>query len=154
MRVCPPTDTTRPGSPCASGRGVWGLVAGATVPLRSDATVNGLRVREFRAPADVGVRAVTRRQRIEVSGEAGLTIAWLWEHAPELATSSARSTVELGARLALTLRLAPAARIAPFATAHVEVVPRPTALWALPQGEVGHVPALWAGVTAGLSLGL
>jgi hypothetical protein len=131
----------------------WGFVVGATVPLPTDATVNGLRVREFRPRADAGLRARLRTEGVEVGGEAGLTVAWLSEHAPDLAMSTAGTTIELGARGGLTVRSSSTARLAPFLSAHCEFVPRPTSLWALPGGHVGDSPMFWVGATAGVSLG-
>lgn len=138
----------------ALGPATWSLVMGATVPLPNKVVANGLRITEFRAPADIGVRARLRRGPLGLSSEAGLTVALLTERAPELAVSTARSTVEFGARVAFTLHFGVTARVAPFLTAHVEFVPRPTSLWAVPHGEVGRTPMFWFGATLGASLGL
>ncbi len=131
----------------------WGFVVGMTVPLPTETTVNGLAIREFRAPVDAGVRLRLRTNPVEIAGEGGLSVAWLHDSAPDLALSTARSTIEWGLRAGLTVRLSSTTLFSPFVTAHVEFVPRPTALWAVPQGHLGDSPMFWAGLTAGASLG-
>lgn len=138
----------------AFGRGTLALVVGATAAAPTETTVNGLRVRALRAPADVGLRARLAAGWVEISGDLGLTWALLSERALDLATSNSRTATEIGARAAVALRFSGTARVAPFVTAYAEVVPWPTELFALPRGVVGHTPTVWIGAVAGASLGL
>ena len=120
----------------------------------TDTTVNGLRVRELRAPADLGIRVRLGVGRVEMSGDIGLTLALVSEKALELAMSSSRTTTEIGVRVGLALRTSRSARVAPFVAAFAELVPRPAELFVLPWGVVGHTPTLWIGAVVGASLGL
>lgn len=138
----------------AFGRGSLALVVGATAAPPVETTVNGLRVRALRAPADVGLRARLAAGWVDVSGDVGVTLALVSERALDLATSTSRATTEIGARAAVGLRFSGTARVAPFVAAYAEVIPRPTDLFALPRGVVGHTPSVWIGALAGASLGL
>ena len=137
-----------------AGRESVALTVGATALAPTETTVNGLRVRQLRAPADAGLRARLRTQQTEISGELGLTLAFLSEQALNLAASNRRSTTEIGVRAAVAWRLSRSARVAPFVAVSAEIVPRPTALFALPRGVVGHTPTGWIGAQAGVSWGL
>jgi len=82
----------------------------------------------------------------------GLLAAVLSETAIQLETSSGRTTIELGARGALGVRMG-ASRFAPFAALHAELIPSPPEIYALPAGVAGHTPWFWIGASAGASLG-
>lgn len=136
----------------ALGRGALALVAGASALAPGDLDAGGQRVRQWRLPADIGVRGTLPGRQIELSGEVGLAAAWLTERALDVVTARSRSAFELGARVAAVVRFRPAARLAPFVAVHAEAIPSPAALYVLPRGVVGHTPSLWIGLTAGASL--
>jgi hypothetical protein len=136
----------------AVARDAWALVIGAALVSPADVSVNGTRAHQWRLPADVGVRALLIRSRVELSAELGLALALLSERALDVVRSQTQTTLEVGGRAAITLRFSPQARVAPFIALHTEIVPRPPALYVLPQGVVGHTPTIWAGATAGASL--
>jgi hypothetical protein len=136
------------------GRGRLAFVAGAIALLGVDTSVGGVRLHQWRLPFDAGVRAnFVERRGWAPYAEIGLAAAIVSVTALDLATARSQTAVELGARAALGVR-AGATRFAPFATLHVELIPSPPEIWALPQGVAGHTPYVWIGASAGLSLGL
>jgi hypothetical protein len=137
----------------ALGRGRYAFVAGALALLPADTTMGGVRLRQWRLPMDAGVRATMTGLSFTPYGELGLCAAILSESALDLAASSNRTALEIGARAAVGARFG-RSRFAPFAALHAELVPSPPSIFALPQGEVGHTPVLWVGATAGASVGL
>ena len=138
----------------AAGRGRLAFVAGVTPLLPADVSVGGVRLRQWRLPVDVGVRARATNTRVEAYGELGIAAALLSERALDLARADSGTTVELGVRAAAGYRLATASRFAPFVALQAELVPFPPAIFALPQGVAGHTPLLWIGATAGVSMGV
>lgn len=136
------------------GRRRFALVVGAVAPTPVDTSLGGVRLRQWRAPIDVGVRAQLGGRRLEPYGELGLCASWLSERALDLASPQARTSFEIGVRAAAGARLATHGRLAPFAALDAELVPRPPSVFALPQGVVGHTPYLWIGAMVGASLGL
>ena len=136
----------------AVGRGRLAFVAGVTPLLPADVSVGGVRLRQWRLPADIGVRVTSAR--VEAYGELGIAAALLSERALDLARADSRATVELGLRAAAGYRFATASRFAPFVALQAELVPFPPAIFALPQGVAGHTPLLWIGASAGVSMGV
>jgi len=138
----------------AAGRGRLAFVAGVMPLLPADVSVGGVRLRQWRLPADVGVRGRATSATVEAYGELGIAVALLSERALDLARADSGTTVELGVRGAVGYRLATASRFAPFVALQAELVPFPPAILALPQGVAGHTPLLWIGATAGVSMGV
>lgn len=136
------------------GRRRFGPVAGAMALAPSDTTLGGVRLRQWRLPVDVGVRAQLAGQRFEPYGELSLCAALLSERALDLASPQSGTSLELGLRASVGSRLATHARFAPFVALQVELVPSPPQVFALPEGVVGHTPRVWIGATIGASLGL
>ena len=136
----------------AAGRGRLAFVAGVTPLLPADVSVGGVRLRQWRLPADVGVRITSAR--VEAYGELGVAAALLSERALDLARADSSAAVELGVRAAAGYRFATASRFAPFVALQAELVPSPPAIFALPQGVAGHTPHLRIGATAGVSMGV
>ncbi len=64
------------------------------------------------------------------------------------------SAFSLGARAGFQVAFFNQALVSPFVGAHAKVIPFAPALTALPQGEVGHLPYCWLGLSAGFSLAL
>lgn len=137
----------------ALGRGRYAFVAGALALLPADTSLGGVHLRQWRLPVDAGVRASAAGPSLSPYAELGLCAAVLSESAQDLASSSNRTAIEIGARAAIGARFG-TSRFAPFAALHAELVPGPPAIFALPQGEVGHTPVLWLGAIAGASVGL
>jgi hypothetical protein len=136
------------------GGGRLAFVTGALALWPVDTSVGGVRLRQWRLPFDAGVRAsFTARRDLAPYGELGLCAAVLSETALDLATAGSRMAVELGARAALGVRTG-AGRFAPFAALHVELIPVPAEIYALPRGVAGHTPYVWIGLSAGVSVGL
>jgi hypothetical protein len=137
----------------AFGGGRLALVAGTAVLAPSDFTLGGVRLRQWRLPIDVGLRAQLDGQRLQPYGELGLSLALLSERSLSLADSNGGTSLEIGARIAAGLRLATRGRLAPFIAIDGELVPSPPQLFALPRGVLGHAPSVWLGAAIGASLG-
>jgi hypothetical protein len=135
----------------AVGRGRLAGVFGAVALAPVDTSAGGVRLRQWRLPLYAGVRGQLDGKRLEPYADVGLGAALLSERAPDLAAPQSQRAVELGVGASLGARLP--TRLAPFAALHLELVPSPPAIFALPQGVVGHTPTLWIGLCAGLSLG-
>jgi hypothetical protein len=134
------------------GRERLAFAAGALALWPVDTSIGGVRLRQWRLPIDAGVRLQRGGQRFAPYAELGLLAAVLSETAFQLETSSGRTTIELGARGALGVRMG-ASRFAPFAALHAELIPSPPEIYALPAGVAGHTPWFWIGASAGASLG-
>jgi hypothetical protein len=135
------------------GRGRLAFVAGAIALWPVDTSVGGVRLHQWRLPVDAGVRVNLAAHRFAPYAELGLCAAVLSVTALDLATPNSQTAVEFGARAAFGVR-AGTSRFAPFAALHAEVVPSPPAVFAMPQGDVGHTPLIWIGASAGASVGL
>jgi hypothetical protein len=103
---------------------------------------------------DVALRARRSGSTFAPYGEVGVVVALISERALELATPQAAKAIELGLRAALGVHGTWSSRINPFAALHVELIPGPPSIVALPRGTVGHTPTVWLGATAGLSWGV
>jgi hypothetical protein len=136
----------------AVGRGRFALMVGAMALAPVDVTLGGVRLRQWHLPVDVGVRAQLDGKWLEPYGELGLGAAWLSERSLDLASPRGGTSVELGVRAGLGARLATRGRFAPFVALDADLVPSPPAVFALPQGVLGHTPLLWLGATVGASL--
>jgi hypothetical protein len=117
-----------------------GPTAGKAELERLDVGV-GLRVGLGHAPFDTSVEASVLATRSEVTG--------LSAHRPEQDT-----TFSLGGRVGLHMCWSEQSLVSPFLGAYASVFPSAPALLQLPQGTVGHLPYLWLGLSAGLSLAL
>jgi hypothetical protein len=139
------------------GGGRWGLSLGAVALAPVDTTIGGVRLHHRRVPADVGVRAQgaigVGARRLEPYAEIGAGVALVQESALDLAASQTRTAVELGVRGGAGIYLAGSSRLMPFLSLHVELVPSPPTISALPRGVIGHTPSLWVGASAGAAWG-
>jgi len=134
------------------GRGPLGAVAGAVLLAPVDTDLGGVRLHQWRVPFFAGVRGRRLGRRLEPYADLGVEVALLSERAPDLATPRSETSVEVGLGASLGARLE--TRLGPFAALHAELVPSPPEVFALPQGNLGHTPTFWLGMSAGLSLGL
>jgi hypothetical protein len=142
----------------AFGAGRVALALGAAALAPVDTSVGGVRLRHWRLPADVSVRAqgtvrVGARRLLVPFAEVGAGVALVRERALDLATREAQAGLELGVRGAVGFYLGGTSRLVPFLALHGEFVPSPPAVFALPRGVVGHTPALWFGAAAGVAWG-
>jgi hypothetical protein len=101
----------------------------------------GLRLVLGHAPIDTALDAGLLVTRAEVTG--------LSAHRPAQDTA-----FSVGGRLGLHACWSEQSLASPFVGAYASVFPAAPALSQLPQGTVGHLPYLWVGLSAGLSLAL
>lgn len=125
------------------------LVIGGTASGPLDTTLSGVSLRQWRLPLDVGLRLVRSGQRVTTHVDVGLLAALISERATALATARSETSLEMGLRLSAGLALHGSRRIAPFGALHLEVVPVPVEVFALPRGVLGHTPYIWFGATLG-----
>ena len=138
----------------AFGKGSLAPILGADVVAPAETTVGGVRLREWRLPADLGIRLTLRGSRADLYGEACIALALLSERALDLAVSNSRTALELGGRVGLGVRLKPERGLAPFVALQAEFVPNPPSVFALPWGEAGQTPRYWMGASMGASWGI
>lgn len=117
-----------------------GRTAGKAELERLDVGV-GLRVGLAHVPFDTSVEASVLATRSEVTGSSA--------HRPEQDTA-----FSVGGRVGLHFCWSEQSLVSPFLGASASVFPSAPALLQLPQGTVGHLPYLWLGLSAGLSLAL
>jgi hypothetical protein len=101
----------------------------------------GLRLVLGHAPVDTSFDASVLATRSEVTG--------LSAHRPAQDTA-----FSAGGRVGFHACWSEQSVVSPFVGAYASVFPFAPALSQLPQGTVGHLPYLWLGVSAGLSLAL
>jgi hypothetical protein len=128
--------------------------AGTSVTWPRDTLVGGVRLNQWRLPFDLGLRAQRDAGTLAPFVEGGLMAALVSARAPDLASPRAARAFEWGVRAALGVRGRWWPRLSPLAALHAEWIPRPSAIVALPRGDLGHTPWLWLGASAGLSWGL
>jgi hypothetical protein len=117
-----------------------GPVAGRADIERLDVAL-GLRIALSHVPIDTSLDASLLAMRAEVTG--------LSAHRPEQDTA-----FSAGGRVGLHACWSEQSLASPFLGAYASVFPFAPALSQLPQGTVGHLPYLWVGLSAGLSLAL
>jgi hypothetical protein len=136
------------------GRGWLGPVLGVGGYWPTDTTMGDVRLRQWRIPVDIGVRATVTGRRMAWYGEMGVAAAVLRERALDLFVNKSGTAIELGARLSLGTRLATSGAVAPFLALSLDLVPDPPSTVALPMGTVGRSPHLWLGACLGVSWGM
>lgn len=117
-----------------------GPVAGRADIERLDVAL-GLRVGLGHTPFDTSFDASLLATRAEVTG--------LSAHRPSQDTA-----FSAGGRVGFHACWSEQSLVSPFLGAHASVFPLAPALSQRPQGTVGHLPYLWVGLSAGLSLAL
>jgi len=149
--------TTAPGALARIcwGRGRFALAAGARGSAPADATIAGVRVRQWRLAAHLAVRARFLEGRaVTPFLELGAVAALLSESARDLAVGRAGTAGELGFVAGGGAGFLRRSWGSAFVLVEAEVDPDPPALSVLPTGSVGRTPYVWLGAAAGLSLGL
>lgn len=140
-------------------RVTWGtgrlvMLGGLRATLPMDATMAGVRVRQWRAAVDVAARVRWSEDRpVSPFAELGLVTARLFARAPDLATSDERTGTELGILAGAGMSFRRRTWGAPFLLLEAEIDPDPPTFSALPIGSLGRTPYVWLSATAGLSLG-
>lgn len=130
-------------------------VVGLGVSGPFDLEAGGVGFRQWRATADVDLRAAshpTRRTRLFV--ELGAALEILADRATTLSVDEARVSFAVGPRAAAGLLLATRRRWSPFFLLHAAWFPGAPELFALPAGELGRAAPWDLGATAGVSWGL
>jgi hypothetical protein len=117
-----------------------GNVAGRAELERLDVAV-GLRWLVSRAPVVTGLELGVLASRAEVTG--------LSTRRPSQDTA-----FSVGGRAGLLLCWSDERLLSPFLGAQLSLFPAAPELSQLPQGSVGHLPYVWLGLSAGLSLAL
>jgi hypothetical protein len=132
------------------GRGRLAALVAIAPDLPADASAGSARLRQWRAPVTLGVRARLGHERVQPYAELGLAAGPIGARGRDLVSPSAAVSLELGVAAALGLRIG--GRTGGFLVARGEVVPDPPEVFALPAGPTGHTARVWIGAAAGLSL--
>ena len=128
------------------------MTTGLGFEPRASFAFDGVGVDELRAPFDVGVAMVNAWSRFALLTQAGLAGALVRISGSNTAGPQSGTRFDLGARTAVSLRLgSSSSRLAPIVGLHALLFPRPYEATATPQGVIGKLPAVWLGLTAGLS---
>ena len=149
------SEATAPGGEL---RATWGggrLAAMAAAGLQPQATFDfgGVGIEELRVPFDVGVALVQAWNRLTLVGELSLASALVRISGTNTASPQSSTRVDLGGRIGVGVRVgSPRAALAPIVGLHALVFPKPYEATATPQGDLGQLPAVWIGLTVGLSL--
>jgi hypothetical protein len=138
----------------ALGRGLVAPIMGAAALWPADTRVGDVRLRQWRLPLDLGIRATLPSSWIDLYGELGFAFALLSERALDLATAKTQTAIELGGRVSLGARLARRAGLTPFISLQAEFLPDPPRVFALPEGVAGRTPYVWMGACVGASWGI
>jgi hypothetical protein len=138
-------------------RTYWGarrLTAVAAVGLepRASFSFGGIGVDELRVPFDLGAAFVRRGDRLAVVAELGLAGAVLRISGDNTASTQSGTRLDLGGRIGVAVRFgSPESGVVPIVGVHALVFPKPYEATVMPEGNVGQLPALWLGATAGVS---
>jgi hypothetical protein len=141
----------------AEVRAFWGASRfAATTALgiepRASFDFGGVGVDELRAPFDLGVAMVNAWVRFALLTQVGVAGALVRIAGANTAKAQSGTRVDLGARLAVAVRFgSSSSRLSPVIGLHALIFPKPYEAAVIPQGTVGKLPALWLGLTAGLS---
>ena len=136
------------------GRGRVVPVLGVAALWPADTRVGGVRLRQWRLPVDLGVRATLWGPWIDFYGEIGVAFALLSERGLDLASPRSPTGLEAGGRVVLGARLARRAGLTPFVSLQAEFLSDPPSVSALPEGLAGRTPYVWMGACAGASWGI
>jgi hypothetical protein len=127
------------------------VTLGYAPSTRLNAGIAEVEVR--RTQASFGLRIQTELGPIDLGGELALLGALEHISGVGFEHTASGNGFELGARAGALLSLA-SNRVGPLLAFHASVFPAPSTFEALPRGEVGHMPHLWLGLSAGVFLGL
>ncbi len=138
----------------ALGRGALSGTLSVAYESRSRFELGGLRGDVQRLPASVGARLGAQVGPWLIATDLGALLVLQSVRATNLLLSREQRSLELGARMGVSVQRALTPSFAPFIGVVAWVVPSPRDLSAAPQGVLGNLPYLWLGGSAGVSLGL
>jgi hypothetical protein len=102
----------------------------------------------------VGARLVLSHRGVDSSVELGVLASRAEMTGLSAERQSQDTAFDVGGRAGFHLSFGERRTLAPFLGAHAKLFPFAPGLAQLPQGEVGHLPYVWLGLSAGLALGL
>ena len=135
------------------GRQVAGTVGVAGL-VPATATTSSVDVHVVRVPFDAGVRLVLPLGRVELGADVGLALAILQLSAPALSGATTNARLDVGARVAPWLRIAPTRRFAVVLGLQMVVSFAPYQLVVQGLGTIATTPRLWLGGGLGLAVRL
>ena len=136
------------------GRGVLLPALGVSYAALGHFDAGGVQADLARAAAHAGLRARVRTSAWEFAAEADAVVVTSRATATNLLYSTSDSGVELGVEAALLVAVPTKLLVEPFLATAVRWIPVPHGLTAIPRGEVGVLPHLWIGASAGVALRL
>ena len=125
---------------------------GYAPPVRFD--VGPVRAEIARATTMAGLRARRGVGAFEVGAETAALVILSRVAGTNLAHPASDSGLELGAEISVTAAWRAGTLLQPFIGLEVQWIPIPRALIALPRGDLGTLPPLWLGASAGVALSL
>jgi hypothetical protein len=134
------------------GAGRFAAVAGVGFEPRASFDFGGIGVDELRIPFDVGGAFVRGWNHLTLVGQLGLAGAVVRISGSNTASPGSGTRVDLGGRIGVAARFgSSSSTVLPVVGIHALVFPKPYEATAMPEGNIGQLPALWLGVTAGVS---
>ncbi len=119
---------------------------------RASFDFDGLGVDELRVPFDLGLALIHSWNRLAFVGAIGAAGAVVRISGTNTASPQSGTRLDLGGRLAVGMRFGSSSSVvAPVIGIHALIFPKPYEAMATPQGNIGQLPALWLGLTAGVS---
>jgi len=136
-------------------RGRLSVAVGARGSAPAQATIGDLRVRQWRAAAQLAARVRLLDDRpVSPFLELGAVAALLSERGSDLATARAGMAGELGIVAGAGVGFLKRGWGSAFVLVEAELDPAPPHVSALPGDDGGRTPRLWVGAAAGVSVGL
>jgi hypothetical protein len=136
------------------GRGVLLPALGVSYAALGHFDAGGVQGDLARAAAHAGLRARVRTSAWEFGAEADAVVVTSRATATNLLHPTSDSGVELGVEAAVLVAVPTKMLVEPFLATAVRWIPVPHGLTAIPRGEVGVLPHLWIGASAGVALRL
>jgi hypothetical protein len=137
-----------------AGRGVLMPALGLSYAALGHFEAGGVQADLARAAAHAGLRARVRTSNWDLGVEADAVLVTSRAIATNLVHPGNDSGIELGVEAALVVAVPTKIFVEPFLATDVRWIPVPHGLTALPRGEVGVLPHLWIGASAGVALRL
>jgi hypothetical protein len=137
-----------------AGRGVLTPALGVSYAAFGHFDAGGVQGDLARAAAHAGLRARVRTSAWELGAEADAVVVTSRATATNLLHPTSDSGIELGVEAALLVAVPTKIFVEPFLATAVRWIPVPHGLTVLPRGEVGVLPHLWIGASAGVALRL
>jgi hypothetical protein len=131
------------------------VAAGARGSAPAQATIGGVRARQWRVAAQLAARVALLHDRPVLPFlEIGAVAALLAERGSDLAMVRTGMAGELGIVGGAGVSFLRRSWGSTFVLVEAELDPAPPHISALPAGDVGRTPRVWVGAAAGLSVGL